>query len=465
MTNNYISSIYSKFLPDKRLQKRVDHTINNMVLSGSSIINQTSGKLSDKIGAYRMLSNDTFDYNYLLKGSFVKCKEGIDKQHVLCIQDTTEFNLSGIANKIGKLDPDIGPTSNNSVAGFFCHPVIAVSSDGSNIYGLPAAKIYNREWEQKTKTERKYKSQTIEEKESYRWIEVSNQTKERVPPGVAITLIGDRENDIYEDFALIPDDRTNVLIRSRCDRVLYNQKNSLYQELDSQSIAGTIDIKVKGNKGRTPRKTKLQIKFCKVEIGITKAKKLYPIHIELYAIEAKEIAQNVPQGEDPIHWRLLTTHSIECLDQAIQCINWYKMRWFIEELFRVIKTKGFEIESSQLSTGAAIKKLLAMTLEAAMHIMQMKLSLNEASETKTQNIFSPKQIALLQILNKKIEGNTQKQKNPYPNEKLSWATWILARLGNWSGYNASGPPGYITIKNGFDKFNNQFEIFDLFYNV
>ena len=34
----------------------------------------------------------------------------------------------------------------------------------------------------------------------------------------------------------------------------------------------------------------------------------------------------------------------------------------------------------------------------------------------------------------------------------------LARLGGWKGYVASDRPGYITIKNGLDVFQEHFEI-------
>mgnify|MGYP003477983158 CR=1 FL=1 len=37
----------------------------------------------------------------------------------------------------------------------------------------------------------------------------------------------------------------------------------------------------------------------------------------------------------------------------------------------------FCIESSQLSSGSKLKKLLAMTLEAALTVMRLKLSLNQ----------------------------------------------------------------------------------------
>ena len=50
-----------------------------------------------------------------------------------------------------------------------------------------------------------------------------------------------------------------------------------------------------------------------------------PEQIELFAIEVCEL--NPPPGEQQIVWRLLTTHTVEDVMQALAVIGWYRMRW------------------------------------------------------------------------------------------------------------------------------------------
>ncbi|MFT5893069.1 MAG: hypothetical protein ACI9Y7_003188, partial [Dokdonia sp.] len=203
---------------------------------------------------------------------------------------------------------------------------------------------------------------------------------------------------------------------------------------------------------------------CEVEIIAPRTYKGSERSFKLYAIEAREITHNLPKDQDPILWRIITTHPVDTLEQAQQCIAWYKQRWLIEELFRVMKTKGFKIESSQLASGSSIKKLISFTLEAALNIMRIKLALESNCQVLADIVFTDKQIILLSLFNNKVEGKTAKQKNPYQNKTLPWASWIIARLGKWSGYKSHGPPGYITIKNGYDSFNDQYQLFELLYN-
>src|ERR1700676_1557913 len=47
-----------------------------------------------------------------------------------------------------------------------------------------------------------------------------------------------------------------------------------------------------------------------------------PPKIDLFAIEVREL--DAPAGEEPILWRLLTTHRVETVAQALGVIAWYR---------------------------------------------------------------------------------------------------------------------------------------------
>lgn len=137
-------------------------------------------------------------------------------------------------------------------------------------------------------------------------------------------------------------------------------------------------------------------------------------------------------------------------------IEWYKMRWFIEEVFRLLKSKGYKIEDSQLETGWALRKLTIMLLYNILKVMQMLIAYESSEEQDAGLTFTEPEIECLNKLNKRTEGKTNKLKNPNNHATLQWATWIIARLGGWSGYKSQRPPGPITLKNGLDKFKSNF---------
>ncbi|MEW4923818.1 IS4 family transposase [Algibacter sp. 2305UL17-15] len=425
---------------------RLELIATDLLLSGSSTVNKASGNHASKTAFYRTLKNKRFDHNDVLLGSFRKCSQNIDVGHVLCIQDTTEFNYNHVIDKIGKDDADIGPTTNKDTAGLFCHPVLVCDPSGLNIYGLGSASIYNRKWDQKDKYERNYQQLPIEQKESYRWIENAQNARSLISKDVNITVIGDRESDIYEEFVQLSDSKTDLLVRSRVDRIIEGPAKKLYSKISEQPLAGTSSVELSGNKSRTKRTALLEIRYCEVEIRAPKTYKGPQRSFKLHAVEAREVTPNLPKDQDPILWRIITTHKVNNLEQARQCIAWYKQRWLIEELFRVMKTKGFKIESSQLGSGSSIKKLISFTLEAALNIMRIKLALGSEHNMLADMVFTDRQIIFMSLLNSRLEGKTTKQKNPYKNKSLAWASWIIARLGKWSGYKSHGPLAISPLK-------------------
>ena len=172
----------------------------------------------------------------------------------------------------------------------------------------------------------------------------------------------------------------------------------------------------------------------------------------MYVVEAKEDLSTIKNGESPVHWILFTTYNIGDFTQARQIIKWYSFRWQIEQFFRITKKQGIDLESSQLETGEGLKKLALLGFATALKILQLSLAKDGKQNDKVTKYFSKDQIIVLGLLNEQLQGNTQKQQNPFYKNSLSWASWIIARLGGYSGYKSQSPPGPITFKRGLDKF-------------
>lgn len=457
---NEFKGFFNGFLPDIRIEKRAEKIMRDMLTFGKAVVNKFCTTNTEKIGAYRMFGNSSFSHSQLAEGVVSNCKANQDSSHLLCIQDTTEFNFTNHLQRIGKKDKDIGPVTKNDNAGFFCHPMLVVREPDKLPVGIASIELWNRNWDKEDKFERSYWNQDITEKESYRWIESARKTQSVLDKAPMLTIIGDRESDIFSEFVLIPDGRTHLLVRSRINRKLAERGCKLYEKLSQQEEQAVYDLEIKGNKKRKNRTAKMSLKYVKVKIK--RPDKLHgkdlPEYVELWAIEASEQPETVPAGESPIIWRLLTTHTITEVGQAMKCLEWYSNRWFIEELFRIIKSKGFELEASQLETGAALKKQVVMALQVALTIMLLKLSLDREETIEAKLVFNQQQIAFIDLLLKnEVEGNTIKQQNPYPYQSLAWCAWTIARLSGWSGYKSHGPPGFISIKNGLDIFNNKYQ--------
>ena len=84
---------------------------------------------------------------------------------------------------------------------------------------------------------------------------------------------------------------------------------------------------------------------------------------------------------------LLTTHCIDNYDQAIDIIDLYRKRWYIEQLFRLLKKQGFEMEESELETGWALRKLAVLALNASLRIMQLMHATEDENAQPLSEVF------------------------------------------------------------------------------
>ena len=131
-------------------------------------------------------------------------------------------------------------------------------------------------------------------------------------------------------------------------------------------------------------------------------------------VEAREI--DPPDGEEPAHWRLLTTHDVNDVADARRIVGFYRLRWTVEQLFRTTKTKGFDIESLRQQEDGPLEKLVAATIVAAVTVMQLVAERDGKLGRPLTDAFDPDDQPVLERVGSSLEGKTTKQKIRIPKD-------------------------------------------------
>lgn len=350
-------------------------------------------------------------------------------RHVLAIQDTSALRVD------------------EKGLGLSFHPVIAVDANEQTVLGLVDNFFLMREGGESAT----HKQRDFAEKDSRRWLCGAESASALADAGAAcVTVIEDREGDIYECFAFKPG-KVEKLVRAAQDRSLADG-TSLFSKAQSWDEAGKMVVEVAAAPGRKARKAELSVSFGTVEImrpSNRKCPRGLPNTIEVTLVIGREI--NPAEGEEPALWFLLTTHQVNDVADARRIIGFYRARWTIEQLFRTLKTKGFDIEALRQEDGGPLEKLVTAILIAALKVMQLVAEREGKGKRPLTDVFDADDQPALERVSQSLEGKTQKQKNPHPKGSLAFAAWVFARLGGWTGY--YGKPGPIVMLRGLTQFH------------
>jgi hypothetical protein len=367
---------------------------------------------------------------------------------VLAIQDTSEISLGGVKARARGFGP-VGKGGN--LGGVLLHPVLAVDAHSGELLGPVAIEVWNRDQGKAAPRA----GRALADKESRRWLAGAQRTGEVLAQAKRITVISDRESDIYEDFARKPDN-VHLLVRSRHNRRTEDDK-PLFALADAAPEAGRLLVEIPAAPGRPARKAMLALRFGAATIrrpegcGPAADVKALPESVALHWVDIREV--DAPDGIAPIHWRLLTTHEVDCLGQARLMLDFYRKRWIIEEFFRTLKSAGFQIEQAEIGDPEVMMKFVALAVIAAVTVTQLVRARDNPSGQSLADVFEQSDQPLIEAISADYEGPhpTERQRNPHPKGTLAFATWVIARLGAWTGY--YGKPGPRVLNRGLLEFH------------
>jgi len=246
------------YFGDERLRKNGALMVQRVIERQGVCIRKLGDDRSEQVKFRRFLYNEAVTVTEMVAHRAAFVAVAAQGRHVLAIQDTSEINYQAQSGRKQQL----GKVGNGSDIGLFVHPVLGVDAQSEECLGLIDVQVWRR-----TKSKAaNYKKLPIEQKESYRWLHGGHQAKAVLAEASMVTILDDREGDIYEKWARLPDARTHLLTRACRDRSLADG-GKLFSTMAAFPQAHRYEIDVSARPGkRSARRACLAVRFGKIRI-------------------------------------------------------------------------------------------------------------------------------------------------------------------------------------------------------
>jgi len=203
---------------DVRLDKGGGVVLEQMVACKTVCLRQLGGSRSGELQAGRFFANPKVTAAKIVEGWSDLTGAAVAGRHVLAIQDTTEVKFPTTAQRRRGL----GPVKKGNTYGIVAHAMIAVDADSHACLGLVGGDVKTRDG---VVTEH-HRDRPLSERESRRWIETAERAKDVLASAAMVTVVADRESDIYPAWASkhasegsVPQAGFHLLSRARLAKV------------------------------------------------------------------------------------------------------------------------------------------------------------------------------------------------------------------------------------------------------
>jgi hypothetical protein len=260
--------------------------------------------------------------------------------------------------------------------------------------------------------------------------------------------IFDRGGDDFETFCRMQQTKTDWVVRAnRLNRKVFDgsdQQISLREAIERMPSVGHYDLELRTRPKQSARTVQLEVRIGKVRFPRPRfcspyVKGLDPPPIEMNVVWVRQL--DVKKGEQPIEWVLLTSLDVVTFEDARQVVEYYQLRWLVEEFHKAIKT-GCRLESRQLQNSARLEPLIALLSVVGVRLLQLKTIARHDRERKATGTVPGALLQLLTRLRPRLQ-NTQVTVDQFIRE--------VAKLGGFIGRKSDGDPGWQTIWLGWQE--------------
>ena len=371
---------------------------------------------------------------------------------VLCVQDGTDISFSTRPECEG-LDV-IGSNQTSSKArGVHLHATLALSGQGLPLGVMRCA----------------FKKKKSEKKTDH-WIHGLrdiDKAAETLPRKTLVLSVMDREADFFALFAEQRKlKRAHVLVRAKHDRSMGKKQDSLFKAMRKGKYAEIVALSVSRvsrreksgrvtHKGRKARNARMELRFRRVMLPATGGSREDPVPV--WAIHMREIAP--PEGAKRIEWYLLTTVEITTATEAMQIVEYYTLRWRVEDIFRVLKT-GCRIEKLRMQQAEALHKAITLHMVTAWRIMLLTLLGRLSSDMEAEVIFTEAELFVMRTYARKYRL--------VEHTDLASAILMVALMGGYMNRKSDPPPGHTIMWRGYASLQMRaiaYEELETFYDL
>lgn len=423
-------------LGDPRRNRRVVRMIEQFSANPGASIPKACGNLADAKASYRALASEEVRAEEIRRAhsqATVERTSGLKR--ALLLQDTSSVDFSTRPGIEG-----LGTLENRRLRGLLLHSGLVVTPEG-----LPLGILHQQVWtrpEAELGKKDTRRERPIEEKESFRWLEMVDAAESLLPQELEVWVIGDREADIYDLFAMLRRPMMELVVRvTQNRRVESEHGKTLHEAVERAPVLGKVKVAVPRSRKRKEREAELEVRVCSLELEP-------PLHhldrkscaaVPVSVVRVREIG-TTPDGEEPVDWMIMTTLPVQSLAQALEIIEAYAQRWKVERYHYVLKS-GCRIEDLQLESADRIERALAIYNVVAWRLLYMTYVARIEPDLPCTAVLEDDEWRALFIVG---AARALPEKPPSVRE----AVRAIAKLGGFLGRKGDGEPGVQALWTG-----------------